>query len=64
MIPPPKQPSKPGGIYEYLRQTAQHNQQRGAAMYGGMTTTKGFIPNRTKRQVSSRSAPQKATWLP
>jgi hypothetical protein len=43
------QPSKAGGLYEHLRQTAAHNQQRGAAMYGGMTTTKGFVPNRSRK---------------
>jgi len=57
MIQPPKQPSKSGGVYEYIRQQQEHSRQRGAAMYGGMTTTKGFIPNRTKKVAAATSSP-------
>ncbi len=55
MLQPPRQPSRTGGAYEHIRQTSAHTQQRGSAMTGGMTTTKGFIPNRPKPQLLSAS---------
>jgi len=46
---PIKQPSRPGGIYEHARRSAEYARMHGAAGAGGYLTTKGFIPNPRKK---------------
>ena len=59
---PIKQPSRPGGIYEHARRSAEYARMHGAAGAGGYLTTKGFIPNPRKKAKASRNAATPLVW--
>ena len=63
MTNPPKQPRAIGQQFEYARRTAKHTRQRMAAGTDGSVTTRGYIPNKPKRQILPAAKSDGDVWL-